>query len=73
MSSLATTMPAFFRPRNATNMPIPAPTASFICMGMASMIFSRTFVTASTKKITPDRKVPDSASCHGIPIPSTTE
>ncbi len=54
-------------------MPIPAPTASFICIGIASRTRSRTLVTASTKKITPDRKVPDNATCHGIPIPSTTE
>lgn len=54
-------------------MPMPAPTASFICMGMALRMRSRTLVTARMKKMTPDRNVPDNATCHGIPIPSTTE
>jgi hypothetical protein len=67
-----TTMPAAFRPMNAMNSPMPAPTAILSWCGIALMMAPRTPVTARIRNSRPDTNVPARAVSHGIPKVSTT-
>ena len=67
VAEFATITPPFFRPMNAMKRPMPHVTAIFRWCGIAAMIFSRTPVTESARKITPLTKTMPSASCHGTP------
>mgnify|MGYP001569239883 CR=1 FL=1 len=60
-------MPPFFNPMNAMKSPMPQVTAIFRECGIAAIIFSRTPVSVSTRKMTPLIKTMPSASGHGTP------
>ena len=57
--------PPFFNPMNAMKRPMPQVMASFSWWGMAAMIFSRTPVTESSRKMTPFTNTSPRADCHG--------
>ena len=68
VDSLATMIPAFFKPTNATKKPIPAPIASFNCAGIALIIIRRMFVTVMMTKMIPDTNTQASAPSGDNPI-----
>ena len=53
VAGLSTTTPAFFKPMIARNKPIPAPTPSFILLGILLIIYLRAGVTLSPINTTP--------------------
>ena len=72
VDSLATIIPAPFKPTNVMNKPIPADTAYFNCCGIALIIVSRIPVNDKRIKITPEKNTPVKPVCHGIPYVHTT-
>ncbi len=72
VAGFATMAPAFFRPMNARNIPIPAVTANLSGFGIARTTAWRTPSTESSTKSTPEMNTAPSAVCHGIFCPSTT-
>ena len=69
VAGFATMTPPFLRPMNAMKSPTPQVTASFRPSGIDAMIFSRTPVTDSDRKMSPLMKTIPSASLHGSPFP----
>ena len=67
VASLLTMIPAFRKPINVMNKPIPAPTAYYNSAGMASMMVSRTPLNERTIKMSPENNTPVNAVCQGIP------
>lgn len=65
--------PAACSPMNAKKNPIPTEMASFIDLEMELITHSRTGVTLTRKKRTPDRNTAPSAVCQVTPRPFTTE
>ena len=63
----ATTIPAFFMPMKAMNMPMPTTMALLSARGTASMSICRIFVTVSRKKTTPDMKTAPRATVQCRP------
>jgi hypothetical protein len=62
VASLATMMPAFFKPMKAMKKPMPAPIASFSDLGIALTTILRSGVTDTTIPTMPERKTAAKAS-----------
>src|SRR5699024_3866325 len=58
--------------KNAGRETIQTLTAIFISIGMGLILYSRSPVNVSSTNITPEKRTPVKAVCHGIPIVSTT-
>ena len=64
VASLFTMIPAFCKPMNAMNKPIPAPMALRRLKGNASTIFSRKLVTVSRMNMIPSKSTAVKANCQ---------
>ena len=72
VDSLFTIIPAFCRPMNAMNNPIPALMAVFIVCGIASTIASLILVTVRSMNISPSMNTAVRANCQEQFIPKQT-
>ena len=61
---LATMMPAFLRPMNAINMPIPTEIANLMFLGILSIISSRTLKNVMRMNTIPSMSMMASACSH---------
>ena len=68
----STLSPAFCRPINAINKPIPTETPFFKVSGIALKIASRTFVSDMIMNTIPSTNTANNAICQDNPIPCTT-
>ncbi len=72
VAGFATMAPAFLKPMNAKNIPIPAVTANFKWLGIARTTACRAPMSERITNSAPEINTAPSAVCHGIFCPSTT-
>ena len=72
VAGLSTTTPAFLRPIIARNKPIPAPTPSFIDLGILLIMYLRAGVTLNPINTIPATNTAANACWNVYPIPKIT-